>query len=152
MTPDALTAFGCPGSLVRSYDHWLVLAAPRQVTIGTLILAYRGAATTLGAVSDDAWREFPSVIRQTEEVLAACFKHDRLNMLFLMMAVPEVHAAIIPRYAETRTFGGVACADPGWPRKPDLDAACALTPETHVTLVERLRDAYAHAAIAASSS
>lgn len=70
-------------------------------------------------------------------------------MVFLMMAVPEVHAAIIPRYAESRMFDGVSFTDPGWPRKPDLDAVHEMDPKAHATLVRTLRNAFTHAHVPA---
>ena len=30
--------FGYPDSLIREYDHWVVLLRPQQVTLGALVL------------------------------------------------------------------------------------------------------------------
>lgn len=143
MRTDVLPGFGYPDTLVHAYEHWLVLAAKRQITLGTLLVVERMGVTTLGAVSDVSWNEFPRVIRDVERVLAHCFAHDRMNTLFLMMATPEVHAAVIPRYAESREFHGVVCTDPGWPRKPDLDHAHEFDAAQFPALVAALRTAFA---------
>ena len=31
--------FGYPTTLIREYEHWLVLLRPEQVTLGSLVLA-----------------------------------------------------------------------------------------------------------------
>ncbi|MDO8599758.1 MAG: HIT family protein [bacterium] len=142
MRPEVLTGFGYPDTLVHEYDHWVVLAAPRQLTLGAMLVVCRDGTTTLGAVSDESWNEFPRVIRAIEATVHRLFQHDRMNVLFLMMAVPEVHAAIIPRYAKSRVFNGTTFTDPGWPRKPDLDAAHDLDPKIHSELVHTLRGAF----------
>lgn len=98
--PEALTGFGYPDTLVREYEHPVVLAAPRRLTLGALLVMCRDGTTTLGAVSDGSWGEFPRVVRAIEGATHRLLQHDRMNVLFLIMTVPEVHAAIIPRYAE----------------------------------------------------
>ena len=143
MRPDVLSGFGYPDTLVREYEHWFVLAAKRQMTLGTLLIVERTGVTTLGAVSDAGWRELPIVIRDIEAAIGRCFAHDRMNVLFLMMATPEVHAAVIPRYAASREHAGVVCTDPGWPRKPDLDVAHPFSPDAYASLVRVLRASFA---------
>jgi diadenosine tetraphosphate (Ap4A) HIT family hydrolase len=44
----------------------------------------------------------------------------------LMMVDPNVHFHVIPRYAGSRSLGGIAFADSGWPGPPDLKSAVAL--------------------------
>lgn len=112
------------------------------MTLGTLLIVERSGVTTLGAVSDVSWAELPIVIRDTEAALARCFAPDRMNMLFLMMATPEVHAAIVPRYAAKREYSGVSFRDSGWPRKPDLDATHELNAAQFGALVTAFREAF----------
>lgn len=145
VSSEVLSRFGYPDTLVHEYAHWLVLAARRQMTLGTLLIVERAGVTTLGAVSDASWAELPIVIRDIEVALARSFANDRMNVLFLMMATPETHAAVIPRYAATREFSGVTFTDPGWPRKPDLDATHDLDAPQFGALVADLRTAFAHA-------
>ncbi|MEO8453961.1 MAG: HIT family protein, partial [Sphingomicrobium sp.] len=37
--------FGYPATLVREFDHWLILLRPAQVTLGSLVLAAKSEAT-----------------------------------------------------------------------------------------------------------
>ena len=39
--------FGYPATLVREFEHWVVLLRPAQVTLGSLVLAAKSDATRL---------------------------------------------------------------------------------------------------------
>ncbi len=139
---DLLDTFGYPGTLAKEYQHWHVLVGPKQITLGTLILVCKDGATALGEISDAAFAELPQVIREVEAALRRVFSNNRVNYLWLMMANPEVHAAILPRYSAERTFEGVVFRDSGWPRKPDLDFVNEVPPEVFAKLVATLRAAF----------
>src|SRR5829696_5735084 len=89
--------FGYPQSLLREYDHWLVLLRPAQVTAGSLILAAKCEATAYGALSRDAFAEQAVVIAEIEAALSRAVHFDRINYLMLMMVDPHVHFHVIPR-------------------------------------------------------
>ena len=57
MTNATITKFGHPASLVRDYEHWVVLLRPAQVTAGSLVLAAKGDATAYGALPQQAFIE-----------------------------------------------------------------------------------------------
>lgn len=143
MLSETLKTFGYPETVVREYQRWLVLLAPRQMTLGTLILAAKDGVTSVAELSDETFAQFPRVIREVEGTLRRTFHVDRFNYLWLMMANPEVHAAIIPRYASQRTFGGVTFNDPGWPKRPDTDVSHALEPAAFAALVSAIKTAFA---------
>ena len=54
MINETMRKFGYPQTLIREYDHWVVLLRPAQVTLGSLILAAKGEATAFGALPPDA--------------------------------------------------------------------------------------------------
>jgi|SRR5688500_9872949 len=118
--------FGYPGSLLREYDHWLVLLRPAQVTAGSLILAAKGEATAYGALGREAFAEQAVAIAEIEATLRRTVDYERINYLMLMMVDPHVHFHVFPRYGGTRGFAGMAIADAGWPGPPDLKSATAL--------------------------
>lgn len=142
MVPAHLAAFGYPDAHIRSFAHWSILAARKPVTLGTLLLVCHDVATTLGAVSDAAWVEFPTVLRDTEAALGARFAPDRMNLLFLMMANPQVHAALLPRYSGPREFEGARFTDVGWPSKPNLDVVHEFSDAAFAAHVAELRRAF----------
>ena len=119
--------FGYPATLVREYDHWVVLLRPSQVTLGSLILGAKSDATAYGQLPEQAFTEQAVVVAAIEKALAAFCRFERINYLMLMMVDPHVHFHVIPRYADIRDWGGVKLADHGWPGPPDLKSAIALS-------------------------
>ena len=118
--------FGYPDSLVREFDHWVVLLRPAQVTLGSLVLAAKSGAIGFGALPPAAFAELSVVVPAVEAALSAVARYERINYLMLMMVDPHVHFHVIPRYSETRQWRGHAFADAGWPGVPDLKTVVTL--------------------------
>lgn len=118
--------FGYPETLIEEFDHWLLLLRPAQPTLGSLILAAKSEVTSFAELPDQAFAELAVVSRAIESALAAAVAHEKLNYLMLMMVDPHVHYHVIPRYDGVRTHGGVAFADHGWPKLPELGTAVTL--------------------------
>ena len=121
--------FGYPGSLLREYEHWVVLLRPAQVTLGSLVLAAKSNATAYSALPPEAFAEQGKVVAHIEQALRSFCAFEKINYLMLMMVDREVHFHVIPRYSGTREFEGLAFSDHGWPGQPDLGRAVALTHE-----------------------
>lgn len=134
-----MRAFGHPDSLVREYDHWVVLVRPKQVTLGALVMACKERAQSFGAVSSEAFREHERVVRDIEQGLKAFLAFEKINYLMLMMVDKEVHYHVLPRYSETRNFEGVDYPDPGWPAVPDLTSGPVLEGESLAAMVAGIR-------------
>jgi len=118
--------FGYPATVVREYEHWLVLVRPAQVTLGSLVLAARSDATAYRDLPQAAFTEQGEVIAAIENGLAAFCRYERINYLMLMMVDPHVHFHVIPRYSLEREWGNLILADQGWPGPPDLKSATQL--------------------------
>ena len=119
--------FGYPATLVREFDHWLVLVRPAQVTLGSLVLAAKSEATAYRHLPAAAFAEQASVIAAVENGLAAFCRYERINYLMLMMVDPHVHLHIIPRYPGEREWNGLKFHDLSWPGPPDLASAIGLS-------------------------
>jgi diadenosine tetraphosphate (Ap4A) HIT family hydrolase len=130
--------FGYPSSLLHEYRSWVVLLRPAQPTLGSLVLACREDATSLGAVSSAAYAELATATADLEHALRQAFDFRKINYLALMMVDPHVHFHVIPRYAEARDFDGVRCEDAAWPKAPDLSSTLALNAAQMVALRVRL--------------
>ena len=128
--------FGYPASLVREFEHWLVLVRPAQVTLGSLVLAAKSEATAYGELPRNAFAEQADAVAAIETGLATFCRHERINYLMLMMVDPHVHFHVIPRYSGTREWNGLELPDQGWPGPPDLKSATALSPSQ----ISALRD------------
>jgi diadenosine tetraphosphate (Ap4A) HIT family hydrolase len=121
--------FGYPATLVREYEHWLVLLRPAQVTLGSLVLAAKSDVTAFSALPRAAFAEQADVIAAIERALTALTGYERINYLMLMMVDPNVHFHVIPRYSEPRRWNGLEFPDAGWPGPPRLDSAVTLDPQ-----------------------
>ena len=130
-----LVKFGYPGTLICDYRHWCVLLRPAQATLAALVLAAKSEETAFSHVSDDAFAEFPLVVREIEGGLKAFRPYDRINYLMLMMVDPHVHFHVLPRYASSQTYESLTFSDPGWPGPPDLKSATAVPDDTRARLL-----------------
>ena len=138
MSNATIEKFGYPATLVREFEHWLVLVRPAQVTLGSLVLAAKSDATAYRQLPIEAFAEQAAVIAAVEDGLAAFCRYDRINYLMLMMVDPHVHFHVIPRYSDEREWNGVALPDTGWPGPPDLKSAVQLTPDQIGALRDQL--------------
>ncbi len=142
MVNATIIKFGHPRTVVRIYEHWMVLLRPQQVTAGSLILAARSEATAYGMLPQEAFIEQGLIVADIEATLAAQIAYERINYLMLMMVDPHVHFHVIPRYSGSRDLAGIALVDQGWPGPPDLKSAVALDGAAIDSAVEALRTAW----------
>ena len=106
-----IAKFGFPATLVREFEHWLVLVRPAQVTLGSLVLAARSDATAFGELPRGAFAGLAEAVAAIEHGLAAFCRYERINYLMLMMVDPHVHFHVIPRYQGAREWDGLTLAD-----------------------------------------
>ena len=126
MANDTMRKFGFPGTLVRAFEHWVVLLRPAQVTLGSLVLCAKSDAESFGALEPAAFAELGEIVPAIEQALKAFSDYERINYLMLMMVDRQVHFHVFPRYAGERRFDDRVFADAGWPGPPDLKSAVAL--------------------------
>jgi diadenosine tetraphosphate (Ap4A) HIT family hydrolase len=130
--------FGYPATLLKEFEHWLILLRPAQPTLGSLVLAAKSEASAYGRLPRDAFIEQADAIAAIERGLASFCAYERINYLMLMMVDPNVHFHVIPRYSQPRDWNGVTFCDVGWPGVPQLGDAVQLSPEQVKTLVKTL--------------
>jgi diadenosine tetraphosphate (Ap4A) HIT family hydrolase len=123
-----ITRFGYPATLLHEYRSWVVLLRPAQPTLGSLVLACKEDASSLGAVSAAAWSEVAAATADIERALHATFDPQKINYLALMMVDPHVHFHVIPRYSASREFEGSTFGDATWPKPPDVTSTLPLSP------------------------
>ena len=120
--------FGYPSTLLKEFEHWLILLRPAQVTLGSLVLAAKSDAKAYADLPRVAFAEQADAVAAIEEALRSFVAYERINYLMLMMVDPNVHFHVMPRYSEPRVWRGVQFADEGWPGPPRLDRAISLEP------------------------
>ncbi len=127
MINDTIKKFGYPATLVKDYDHWVVLLRPAQVTLGSLVVAAKSDATDFGDLSDDHFAELKTVTADVSSALKGLISHQKLNWLMLMMVDPHVHFHLIPRYEGKREWMDQDFEDKSWPGPPALGDAVKLS-------------------------
>ena len=136
--------FGYPGSLIREYDHWVVLLRPAQVTLGSLVLAAKSGASAYSALPPEAFTEQGRVVADIEAALQSFCAFEKINYLMLMMVDREVHFHVFPRYSAARTVDGIDFPDHGWPGPPDLGKPAELAPDQAKRIREQLVTIFAN--------
>ena len=132
--------FGYPATLIREFEHWVILLRPAQVTLGSLVLAAKSGATAYGALPRAAFVEQGDAVAMIERALSAFTAYERINYLMLMMVDPNVHFHVIPRYSGPRQWNGVEFPDAGWPGQPQLSSAVQLNSEQIAGLCRDLEE------------
>ena len=104
---ETILKYKYPHTLLKEYEHWVLLLRPNQPTIGSLILASKGKAESMSDLSTNAFTELATVTKEIEHGLKQAFQYDKINYMALMMVDRQVHFHVIPRYAEDRSFENV---------------------------------------------
>jgi diadenosine tetraphosphate (Ap4A) HIT family hydrolase len=136
---ETILRFGYPDTLVKEYDHWVVLLRPPQVTLGSLILACKEDAQRLSDVSVEAYTELKAATVGIETALSLAFQYDKINYLALMMVDKEVHFHVIPRYGRAIDMFGHTFLDAGWPAVPQLGATADISDAQFNDILEKVR-------------
>ena len=139
MINETIRKFDYPKTLLAEYSHWVVLLRPKQVTLGSLVLACKEEATVLRDVSTQGFAELKSVVGDLEAALRDAFSFDKINYVLLMMVDKYVHFHVIPRYSSAREVNGVEFEDPGWPKYPDLGHATDISSEQFAELLTAIK-------------
>lgn len=136
---ETIKTFGYPDTLIADLDYWVVLLRPKQVTLGSLVLAAADQATTFASLPPDSHIALGGAVRKVEALLRGELGCDKVNYLMLMMVDPHVHFHVLPRYGTAPTFGGRAFPDTAWPGPPVLSNALDLPAAEFTELRDRLR-------------
>ncbi len=139
---ETILRFGYPTTLIREYEHWVVLLRPAQPTLGSLILAAKGEATSFADLPEAAFAGLQRAVADIERALGEAVRFEKINYLMLMMVDPHVHFHVIPRYEGERSACGVSVTDAGWPKVPALGEAVELAADQTAALVAFLKGAW----------
>jgi diadenosine tetraphosphate (Ap4A) HIT family hydrolase len=117
---ETILKFNYPTSLIKKYNHWVVLLRPKQITLGSIVIAYIPDVESLSDVTKEGFNELQIVIKNLEDTLKKTFSYDKINYLMLMLVDKQVHMHVIPRYKTNKQFNGMKFLDIGWPGLPDM--------------------------------
>jgi diadenosine tetraphosphate (Ap4A) HIT family hydrolase len=138
-----IEAFGYPANMVADFGEWIVLVRPKQVTLGSVVIAAAHPATSFAELPPLHFTTLGNVMGRVETALKTLFHCDKVNYLALMMVDPHVHFHVIPRYAQAATFTEHSFPDTFWPKPPDVTQALDVSPETFKMLTEALKNGLA---------
>lgn len=142
MLHTTLKKFNHPETLVKEYDNWWLLCRLKQVTLGSLVLICKDEVEAFSKISAESFSEFPKIIKELELKLKKEFGYDKINYMMLMMADPEVHFHIFPRYSIDRNFENTCFRDAGWPDLPDTKNPNNVGKDIFVALIHRLKSVF----------
>lgn len=140
MPNQTMIRFGYPETLIREYDHWVVLLRESQVTLGSLVLCSSADVTAFSELAPSAFEELHMVVNDIERAIGEAFDYEKINYLMLMMVDPNVHFHVFPRYSADRSACGLTIADAGWPAAPKLDSGRELTSSERDALCQFIRE------------
>jgi len=143
MPNPTLKKFGFPNTLIKNYQHWLLLLRPDQITLGSLILISKERAHQYSGLSQEAALEQQLIINEIEQTLKKRFDYSKINYLMLMMVDPEVHFHVIPRYETPIEFCEEIFEDTDWPKPPNLLNKITLSETYFNELLVTLRSDFA---------
>src|SRR3546814_17619089 len=99
---ETIRKFGYPATLIREYDHWVVLLRPAQLTLGSLVLAARSEATDFSDLSPAAFTELKRATAHIHTALSKDASHAKLNSQMIKMVDPHVHSHVLPPTKDKR--------------------------------------------------
>lgn len=139
---ETLKKFRYPESLVKEYENWLLLCRPKQKTLGSLVLLCKDEITSFSAISDKSFTELSQIIREVEGKLRKEFNYDKINYQMWMMADPEVHFHIFPRYSVDKELFGFVFKDTAWPGTLGDNDLNQIGEEVYLKLASKLKELF----------
>jgi diadenosine tetraphosphate (Ap4A) HIT family hydrolase len=140
MPNETLTKFNYPASLIHEYGNWVVLLRPDQITLGSLVLACKSDAGSMGELSAATFAELAAISSDLENTLRDVFQYDKINYLLLMMVDKNVHFHVLPRYASDRSMFGTKFVDSAWPGPPILSQIADVSNEQYELMLNLLKN------------
>jgi diadenosine tetraphosphate (Ap4A) HIT family hydrolase len=124
---------------VHESESWIVVARPKQITLGSCVFLLKRPVASLANVKLDEIGELPSIAGWFESVLTKKLHAEKFNYISAMMKDPYFHVHAIPRYSQSIEFGGKSWQDQDWPSVASF-ADIKTTDEELSKIVDLLRD------------
>jgi diadenosine tetraphosphate (Ap4A) HIT family hydrolase len=101
--------------VVRESTYWRIAINRNQNLLGKLLIALHRHEEAVAELTPAEWSELRGEVQWAVARLTEAFRPDHFNCAFLQNQDRHVHLHVIPRYAASRTCGGVVFQDPEWP-------------------------------------
>ena len=129
-----ILSFNYRQTIIKEYNNWVVLLRPKQVTIGSLVIACKESSESLADITNEAHLELQNIIFETEKSLKEIFQFDKINYLALMMVDKHVHFHVVPWYSKPINFNGSIHEDKYWPFPPILTKNILFSSDDFISL------------------
>ncbi|MBP5407482.1 HIT family protein [bacterium] len=111
-----MDAFHPTKTLIKEFQHWVVLLREGQVTLGDCLIVLKRETPFLGDMTDLESQELSSVLKWYEKKCKTIFGAVKFNYIVAMMRDNFVHFHAFPRYSDTVNRYGIEWKDEKWPR------------------------------------
>jgi diadenosine tetraphosphate (Ap4A) HIT family hydrolase len=115
--------------------HWRLVVNRNQNLLGKCMLVLRRHLEIVTDLSVGEWADLHPEVKRASEALMAAFAPDHYNYAFLQNQDRHVHLHIIPRYATSRTLGGITFEDHDYPAHYKVPGRTRILPEEQLNLI-----------------
>ncbi len=101
---------------IKSYKYWDLYLHENQCYLGRVFVQLKnenGVEDFLD-IQGEVREEFFQIGQNVKKALKMLFKPDKMNYAALSNTSPVIHMHMIPRYKESREFGGITFKDTRW--------------------------------------
>jgi diadenosine tetraphosphate (Ap4A) HIT family hydrolase len=101
---------------IKSYKYWDLYLHENQCYLGRVFVQLKNEKEVEDFldIQGEVREEFFLIGSKVKNALKTLFHPDKMNYAALSNTSPVIHMHIVPRYKETREFGGVTFKDARW--------------------------------------
>lgn len=101
---------------IKSYKYWDLYLHENQCYLGRVFVQLKDEKEVddFLDIQGEVREEFFLIGSKVKNALKMLFKPDKMNYAALSNTSPVIHMHIVPRYKETREFGGAIFKDARW--------------------------------------
>lgn len=111
-----MEAFHPDETLVKDFQHWVVLVRENQLTLGNCYFVLKREIPFFGQMNSEESAELSCVMKWYEEKCRLLFGAEKFNYVAAMMRDNFVHFHAFPRYSKPVSRYGIEWKDDRWPR------------------------------------
>lgn len=129
---------------IKSYKYWDVYLHENQCYLGRVFVLLREDAGTEDflSIQGEVREEFFQIGEEVKVALKTLFQPDKMNYAALSNTSPKIHVHIVPRYSDSRDFGGIIFQDTRWGKNyAPYDKAFKIEEDTLFKIRDALKEA-----------
>ena len=134
-----MSAFHPEDTLVKEFNHWVILVRENQLTLGDCYFVLKRETPHFGDMTVDEGAELGSVLKWYEKRCTELYGAEKFNYITAMMRDTFVHFHAFPRYSKPVERFGRKWTDELWPRVIRFGPSVC-EPEYYQMIKDDLRD------------